>query len=296
MHLVRPKIFVIAETFMTDTDSINGMLEAIGMTEEKARGWTSENIGEGNGEDLIEIAGRLCYKSFEPGLNPNVSKIREGNKIYLANILRSKHGSVLEHSSTSIAFIGVTRVFTHEIVRHRAGCSFSQESLRFVRLDDLGFRMPGIIDNEDFLRKLYDSRDSSDMYRQKMTFEQFKVDMVEEIGRVMEEAVTDSQNHISQLLNDVFEIDKIKSFSLKKILTSMSRRIAPIGLATNILITANHRAWRHIIEMRTTEHTEEEPREVMRMVAQEMKQRYPNLYQDMTENSNGEYVFENSKV
>ena len=35
----------------------------------------------------------------------------------------------------------VSRVFTHELVRHRAGSAFSQESLRYVRLTDIGFRV-----------------------------------------------------------------------------------------------------------------------------------------------------------
>ena len=36
----------------------------------------------------------------------------------------------------------VSRVATHELVRHRAGVAVSQESLRFVRLDDLPFWFP----------------------------------------------------------------------------------------------------------------------------------------------------------
>ena len=44
--------------------------------------------------------------------------------------------------ATRSRFRNVSRVFTHELVRHRAGSAFSQESLRYVRLTDIGFRVP----------------------------------------------------------------------------------------------------------------------------------------------------------
>ena len=90
----------------------------------------------------MEFGGRACYRSWEPGLNPNVTRVRTDQKEYFANILRSAHGSVLEHANWSFALRNVSRVFTHELVRHRAGSAFSQESLRYVRLTDIGFRVP----------------------------------------------------------------------------------------------------------------------------------------------------------
>src|ERR1700674_2534763 len=86
--------------------------------------------------------GRACYRSWEPGLNPNVTRVRTDQREYFENLLRSAHGSVLEHASYSFALRNVSRVFTHELVRHRAGSAFSQESLRYVRLTDIGFRVP----------------------------------------------------------------------------------------------------------------------------------------------------------
>lgn len=81
-------------------------------------------------ESLIEYAGRGCYKSYH---KPN-EKTRE-NKNYVANIIRQKHLSVLEHSSVSFYVEGVSRSLTHELIRHRH-LSFSQESQRFVRYGD----------------------------------------------------------------------------------------------------------------------------------------------------------------
>lgn len=76
-------------------------------------------------ETIPEVAGRTCYMSFDkprPG----------GNKAYLEHILEVGHGSVLEHSAFNFIFTGVSRSFTHELVRHRAGFSYSQLSQRYV--------------------------------------------------------------------------------------------------------------------------------------------------------------------
>src|SRR5262249_4923695 len=93
-------------------------------------------------ELLVEFAGRACYRSWRPGLNPNVTRVREDRGEYFANILASGHGSVLEHASFTFVLHDVSRAFTHELVRHRAGTAVSQESLRYVRLTDIGFRVP----------------------------------------------------------------------------------------------------------------------------------------------------------
>ncbi|KKM77595.1 hypothetical protein LCGC14_1368350, partial [marine sediment metagenome] len=108
--------------------------------------WAGED--ETDADLLAETAGRLCYRSWAPyeegdeNLNPNVEKIRHGNKKYLANILSSGHGSVLEHINFTFLLRGVSRVLTHELVRHRAGMAYSQESLRYCRLEKLQIVLP----------------------------------------------------------------------------------------------------------------------------------------------------------
>ncbi len=109
------------------------------------RGWRAvkgSRIRCNAAELLVEFCGRACYRSWEPGLNKNVTRIREDQREYLRNLLSSLHGSVLEHANYTFAFRQVSRVFTHELVRHRAGSAFSQESLRYVRLTEIGFRVP----------------------------------------------------------------------------------------------------------------------------------------------------------
>src|SRR5271167_18061 len=141
MHLTEPAVFLIARPSI-DVEGMRGYLEDVG-----GESWLERRLGEADGqanagETLVEFGGRACYRSWEPGLNPNVTKVRTDQRAYFANILRSAHGSVLEHANYSFAIRNCSRIFTHELVRHRAGSAFSQESLRYVRLTDIGFRVP----------------------------------------------------------------------------------------------------------------------------------------------------------
>ena len=140
MHETTPQVFLIARPSL-DLAGMRAYLESVG-----GESWLelrlsdvgaeTASVGEAGagaasaGEVLVEFAGRACYRSWEPGLNPNVTKIRTERRAYFANILSSGHGSVMEHASYSFALRNVSRVATHEIVRHRAGSAFSQESLR----------------------------------------------------------------------------------------------------------------------------------------------------------------------
>ncbi len=263
MQFVEPQVFHVAQTQIIE-NGLQGYFDALGIPD-----WVTD--APTDAEKLIEVMGRGCYRSFQPGMNKNVKKIREGNQPYIANILATKHGSVIEHAYDSYLFLNVSRVFTHELVRNRIGNSFSQESLRYVRLDALKGWFP----------KIFKEHEESDLLMAvfQQTFE------------VLEGAQ-------AQLTN-ILKLDDIKDFGTKKKLTSAMRRMAPIGLATMIGYTGNHRSIRWAIEQRTDSVAEEEIRIVFGEVAREQQRCYPNLYQDMqSEMVDGimKYSFTNSKI
>lgn len=203
-----------------------------------------------HGQDLVEIAGRTCYRSWEPGLNPNVTRIRRDPTKYLANIIESQHGSVLEHANYTFIISGVSRVFTHEWVRHRAGTAISQESLRYVRLTDIPFWMPEWARNDPQLE-----------------------------GRAF--ALLAEMEKFQEWMADYFELDKPGlPFGEKKAKTSFMRRFAPEGVATALVWTANVRTLRHVIETRTAEGAEEEIRHVAGLVGRLMVLELPALFND----------------
>src|SRR3989344_2984732 len=109
MHRVTPRVFLVGETQVVQ-EGLAAFLTHAGVPE-----WTSD--APSDSERMVEVMGRLCYRSWEPGLNPNVTKVREHNSDYVANILKTAHGSVLEHAVLNFIFADVSRVFTHELVR-----------------------------------------------------------------------------------------------------------------------------------------------------------------------------------
>lgn len=241
VKLVRPKVFLVGET-RVNAPGLEAYLAHIGVPQ-----WQTD--APSDGERIAEVMGRLCYRSFEPGLNPNVTKVREGNKTYLDNIIQVGHGSVLEHAMLNFIFADVSRVVTHELVRHRAGTAISQESLRFVRLDSLSAYAPVHIQEN-------------------------------EAGMAIFTRTMAQLEAIQRELAEVYAINEESKFSVKKQLTSAFRRMAPMGVATTIGWSCNFRTLRHVIEHRTDPHAEEEIRFLFGEVFQLVKDRYPNAFGD----------------
>ena len=263
MEFVKPQVFHVAATGILE-EGVQEYFDALGIPD-----WATD--APSDAERIVEVFGRGCYRSYDIGMNKNVTKIREGNRPYVANILATKHGSVVEHGSDSYIFLNVSRVFTHELVRNRIGNSFSQESLRYVRLDKLKCWFPKVFEDHP------------------------KRDELRAFMQTAYERKEQEQLDLAQLL----EIDSVKNFKAKKKLTSAMRRFAPIGLATMIAFTGNHRSIRWAIEQRTDDVAEEEIRLVFGEVAREQQHRYPNLYQDMSGvmiDGIMKYTFSNSKI
>jgi thymidylate synthase (FAD) len=253
VHETTPTVHLIARP-QVDLDGMRAYLEDVG-----GAGWLDRRLEEADGapnagELLVEFGGRACYRSWEPGLNPNVTRVRSDRREYLENILRSAHGSVLEHASYSFALRNVSRVFTHELVRHRAGSAFSQESLRYVRLTDIGFRVPPALEP------------------------------VRERALAIVEALEEFQREAAETLG--LDEDGVP-LHIKKEATSALRRLAPIGLSTDIIWSANLRTLRHVIEMRTADGAEEELRSVFDEIAGVMLREAPNVFQDFERDADG---------
>ena len=242
MELTKPKVIKIAETRI-DRDGVHAMLQALGVSR-KGEERFSQMVD--NGETLCELAGRMCYESFELGLNPNVTKIREDSKDYFKNLLTKGDGSVCEHGSASFVFLGVSRIFTHELARHRVGIAISQESLRYVRPKEIQMFLPDDLDPQLREAMVKVAERTEDAYRE------------------LEESIPWAE----------LQMDT------KKRLTSALRRILFDGIATNVVWTANFRTLRWVIEMRTDPSAEVEIRLVFDQVAQICKKDYPLLFQD----------------
>lgn len=99
-----------------------------------------------NAEDVIEKACRTCYLSFHRYDPPR------STEELIKKVIRKGHHSVLEHATATFRIKGGSRVFTHEMVRHRL-MSPSQESQRYVeygKTKEYEFVIPPIVENSRF--------------------------------------------------------------------------------------------------------------------------------------------------
>src|SRR5688500_12421245 len=118
-----PKVFLIGYTaidgnqlteYLKYTDNLD-FLQSV----EKAR-----EQGCSEFEILCSFYAKLCYKSLKLGDNKNVTRVRDIVDNF-KSVVDSGHGSVLEHVNFNFVITDCSRVFTHELVRHRVGTAFS---------------------------------------------------------------------------------------------------------------------------------------------------------------------------
>ena len=270
-EVAAPQVYVVART-VPDYQEMHAYLDSVKgaswLERKEEAAFFGEDKGlELDGQDLVEFAGRLCYRSWEPGLNPNVTKVRTDQVAYLNNILKQAHGSVLEHVTYSFVFHEVSRVFTHEACRHRAGVAISQESMRYVRLTDIPFWFP------EWARQ-----DKELMSEARMALHYMEV--------------------FQAWMSEHFRLDDPDvPFHEKKHKTSFMRRFAPDGVATGLIWTANLRELRHVITTRTDPGAEEEIRLVFSKVAEIMTSELPAIFGDFSRDTGtGAWLPEHRKV
>ncbi|MDR3637220.1 MAG: FAD-dependent thymidylate synthase [Isosphaeraceae bacterium] len=237
--LREPRVYLVGRQMVDD--------EALGafLGDHKVERWTTDT--EEAGEKLVEVAGRLCYMSFarpRPG----------GNHAYIEHLLGVGHGSVLEHAVFNFIIAGVSRSFTHELIRHRAGFGYSQLSQRFVDESECEFVEPDAIAEDP------------------------------ELHRIWLEAVETSQRAYRALADGLtakFATLEDKTLRRKKA-REAARSVLPNATETKIFVTANARALRHFIEMRADPAADVEIRKVAVAVLKLLQAESPNLFGDYT--------------
>lgn len=201
------------------------------------------------------------------------------------NILASGHGSVLEHAVYTFAIEGVSRVFTGEMNRHRAGWAISEGSMRYIRMDrDIPWWLPtSLVPNESTTQFTKDDLDLEDRKtRSRVVFGRAFCQMAENYADLL----------------DIWKMDEgNKNFHYKKRVTSCLRRIIGMGVATGGVWTGNLRALRHVIALRANEPTaEEEIFHVFSRIGAYMIEQETSLFGDFQTDDCGSLVPKYKKV
>jgi thymidylate synthase (FAD) len=242
-----PKTTLIREpqVYLVGRQTVNDEALDQFLADHHAERWTTDT--EEAGQKLIEVAGRLCYLSFarpRPG----------GNAAYIGHLLEVGHGSVLEHAVFNLIITGVSRSFTHELIRHRAGFGYSQLSQRFVDESQCAFVEPDPIAADP------------------------------ELHQIWLEAILACQHAYRELADGLMKrfahLDD-KTLRRKKA-REAARSVLPNATETKIFVTGNARALRHFIEMRADPSADAEIRKVAVATLKLLKAESPNLFGDYT--------------
>ncbi len=182
---------------------------------------------------LIEAAGRTCYKSEDKITDESAGK-------FVKMIIKRGHDSVLEHASMTVR-ITTDRGISHEIVRHRIGMSYSQESTRYVKytakVDGLQFDCTEDLEGMEFIIPSAGGKGILDG----------------EGLEVWKQSMRQSEANYVRLIELGYA-------------PQWARSVLPNSLKTEIVVTGNFRSWRHFLDLRMSTAAHPQIREIAFMV------------------------------
>lgn len=207
------------------------------------------SVGATQAEEIIEFAGRVCYMSFGDRQSPR------DNPAYVKSLIKSGHESVLEHVSWTFLIEGVSRAFTHQLVRHRPGWAFSQLSQQYYDEAATTFIEPEEVQQEPELAKEW---------------------------REAVETARAAYIKLSDLLNQ--SASKHDKEQMRRI-RSAARSVLPNATESKIVATANARALRHFLRVRGAIEGDLEMRRVCATLLNLVTAEAPHLFYDFSVNS-----------
>ena len=235
MNIVTPKIELIASTQLTNAQTGGTVIEELMTLDPSAT----------DGESLVEFAGRGCYESWQKQ-NPKTAH----NPDYIRRTaFEMQHGSILEHSSATFRFSGVSRAWLCEMERHRH-LSWSVVSQRYVGGDTFGVVMPPAI------------RDGDDAG-----------------GR----GIWESEVAASFEAYDGWCADLALQGLPRKQAREAARSVLPNATEVRGVVTGNLRAWSTILPLRAHPSADAEMQEVARLIADALEPVAPTVVQHINE-------------
>jgi thymidylate synthase (FAD) len=102
---------------------------------------------------LIYTACRTCYSELTPqdifqrAVDGQID-VQKMQKL-ITGVIESGHGSTIEHVVFTFGISGVSRTLSHQLVRHRAGVAFDQQSQRYVTYKGPATMLPATIEDAD---------------------------------------------------------------------------------------------------------------------------------------------------
>lgn len=212
-----------------------------------------------DGEKLIASAAKLCYSPV------GISQIEEeldDAKVdkFLSLLMDLGHESPIEHVSFTFGAEGVSRTLTHQLVRHRMG-SYSQQSQRYVKLEQFEYIVPPAIENNEEAKKLFIQAMEED---QKYYDEISKLLYDEHYKKYIEEGLNERQAKM-----------KAEKESIED-----ARYIFPNACETKIVFTMNARSLLNFFKLRCCNRAQWEIRSLAIEMLKQVKEIYPVIFKN----------------
>lgn len=210
-----------------------------------------------DGAATIAKAAKLCYSPV--GVEAIEEKLDEAEVArFVAMLADMGHASPMEHISFTFAIEGVSRVLTHQLVRHRLA-SYSQQSQRYVRLDRFEYIIPKAIEKDEAAKaRFIESMKAAHKAYEDLT-EQLKAVYVKEL----EESGMDEKKAIS---------------AAEKRAIEDARYVLPNACETKIVVTMNARSLMHFFTMRLCERAQWEIRDMALAMLREVLAVAPEVF------------------
>jgi len=202
-----------------------------------------------NPEVLIAKAAKLCYSPV--GIEQmNESMDSESTLKFIDMLMSMGHESPVEHVSFTFAVEGVSRSLTHQLVRHRIA-SYSQQSQRYVRLEQFEYVIPPEIENDSRAREVY---------------------------RLAMESSQKAYNEIADLLKEKYASEGMKPGAAEKKAIEDARYVFPNACETKIIVTMNVRSLLNFFHHRCCNRAQWEIRELAFQMLRLVKQVSPAIF------------------
>ncbi len=210
-----------------------------------------------DGEKLIASAAKLCYSSV--GISSIEENLNEENTDRFLDMLMSLgHQSPIEHISFTFGIEGVSRTLTHQLVRHRIA-SYSQQSQRYVKLDQFEYVIPPSIEGNEEAKKLFiEAMEKDQEYYDRLTEILFN----ENYSRMIKEGLAEKEARMKA------EKEAIED----------ARYVFPNACETKIVVTMNGRTLLHFFNVRCCLRAQWEIRALATEMLRLVKGVYPTLF------------------
>lgn len=211
-------------------------------------------------EKLIAAAAKLCYshvgiENIMEGLEP------QKTDKFLGMLMDIGHESPIEHVSFTFAVEGVSRVLTHQLVRHRIGCSYSQQSQRYVKLEQFEYIIPTEIEKVPQAKELFVKAMEADQQTYNKIAE---VLFKEHFDRLIAEGKTEKQAKASAEKSSIED----------------ARYVFPNACETKIVFTMTARALMNFFRERCCNRAQWEIREMAEEMLRQVKAVAPTLFKN----------------